>query len=61
MNHTPNWHTMPTPTLLEQAWQLIQDDHDSPAASCINALVWRLKGSEEWIASLQARRSCETQ
>ena len=55
--HSQQWHTLPTPLLLEQANQLTQHDQDSPAARCISALIWRLRGSEEWIASLQAR--CE--
>jgi len=52
---TQNWHRMPTQMLLEQAWELIKDDHDSPAARCISALTWRLKSSEEWIDGLEAR------
>jgi len=53
-----NWHSMPTQMLLEQALRLIQDDHDSHA-HCISALTWRLKSSEKWIDSLEARRPCE--
>ena len=58
MTHSPNWQKLPTPQLLEEAYKLIRND-DSPTARCISALVWRLKGSEEWIAVLQERRSCE--
>jgi len=50
---------MSTQTLIEQAWELIQDDHNSPAAICIRALAGRLKSSEYWIDSLEARLSRE--
>ena len=49
------WQTMPTPTLLEQAHVLADQQPDTEAARCIYALTWRLKGAEEWIES-QARR-----
>jgi hypothetical protein len=37
--------------LLEQAWALSRQDQGSEAANCIEALSWRLRASEEWIAS----------
>ena len=46
------WHTMPTQMLLERSRDFAKQDPDSEAASCILALTWRLKGSEEWIEGL---------
>ena len=56
MTETPkSWHQMPTQVLLEQAWAFADKLHDDEAGSCIRALAWRLKGSEEWIESLNRR------
>ena len=52
---TQLWHTMPTPTLLEQANALADRHPDGETARCVHALTWRLRGAEEWIES-QARR-----
>ena len=51
----PEWNTMSTQMLLERAWALSQRHNGSEAARCIDALIWRLKGAEEWNTS-QARR-----
>ena len=50
------WHSMPTQVLLEQAWAFANQLQDSEAGRCIYALAWRLRGSEEWIESLNRRR-----
>ena len=52
---SPPWQKLPTPDLLEQAYELTRSEPNGQAAECICALVWRLRASEEWIAS-QAKR-----
>ena len=57
MTETPTtWHTMSTQVLLEQAWVFANQLQEGEAGRCISALVWRLRGSEEWIESLNRRR-----
>ena len=51
----PSWNTMPTQVLLDQAWVLANQLPESEASRCIVALAWRLRGSEEWIESLDRR------
>ena len=50
------WHSMPTQVLLEQALVFAYQLQECEAARCISALAWRLRGSEEWIESLNRRR-----
>jgi len=45
------WNTMPTEVLLERAWALSKEHQGGELVRCIDALTWRLRGSEEWIAS----------
>ena len=60
MTHRPHWQKMTTPQLLEHAWALVEDDHESPTATCIRVLAARLRSAEEWI-DRQARRHREAQ
>jgi len=46
--------SLSTPDLLAAAWDFLCKPHPGlpkEAADLIHALAWRLKGSEEWIAS----------
>ena len=52
---SPPWQKLPTPDLLEHAYELTRSEPNGQAAECICALVWRLRALEEWIAS-QAKR-----
>ena len=57
----PHWHSMPTQVLLEQAMVFANQHPDREVGRCIAALAWRLRGSEEWIESLNRRTALKTE
>ena len=56
-----SWYAMPTQVLLDQAYALVDQQPESEASRCILALAWRLRGSEEWIESLNRRTALKTE
>ena len=61
ISEQPQWHTMPTQILLERAYAFADQHQDGETTRCIHALAWRLKGSEEWIESLNRRIALRTE